>query len=320
MRLANLLRDRRKLRFDEMLDRLEVSPATLKRDLKYLREQLGTPVAYDPFERSYQIAETSARSRQELPGMWFSEAEFYSLLVAHRLLTTIDPAGALATRMESVLQRAASLLSLGEFLELSQRIEFSIPGRRHVETRNFAAVTAALMRRRRLRLIYFTRSRDAQTTRDVSPLRLKFHRTWYLDAWCHQADALRRFSLDSLRSVSVLEEPGLDMSRQDIEHRMDGGYGAFAGEANHWAVLLFSKKSAQWVGLEIWHLLQRRRWLEDGRLELMIPYDDPTELVMDILRHGAEVEVVAGASLRVAVAEAAQAISKIYESTSALKG
>ena len=44
LKLANLLRGRRKLRFDQLLERLDVSRATLKRDLKYLREQLGTPI------------------------------------------------------------------------------------------------------------------------------------------------------------------------------------------------------------------------------------------------------------------------------------
>lgn len=57
-RLANLLRDRKRLRFDELLERMDVSPATLKRDLKYLREQLGTPVEYDAFERSYHVTES----------------------------------------------------------------------------------------------------------------------------------------------------------------------------------------------------------------------------------------------------------------------
>jgi predicted DNA-binding transcriptional regulator YafY len=38
--------------------------------------------------------------------------------------------------------------------------------------------------------------------------------------------------------------------------------------------------------------------LEDGSYELHIPYSDPRELVMDILKHGAEVEVIKPESLR----------------------
>jgi predicted DNA-binding transcriptional regulator YafY len=59
--------------------------------------------------------------------------------------------------------------------------------------------------------------------------------------------------------------------------------------------------------------MQRMRRLDDGRLELMLPYDKPTELVMDILRYGAEVEVVGSPLLRTAIADAARAISSVYE-------
>lgn len=313
-RLANLLRDRRKLRFDEMLERLDVSPATLKRDLKYLREQLGTPVQYDAFERSYQVADAPQRHRQELPGLWFSEADLQSLVLAQRLLEEVDPSRALAPRLEAVVERVQALLAQGDVAQdLASRICLRTPGRRPVESGVFSAMAAAVMRRKRLRLGYFTRSRQAQTEREVSPQRLVHHRTWYLDAWCHQAQGLRRFALDAVGSASVLEAAAVEMPLSEIERLMDGGYGAFAGEPNHWAVLVFTPQAAQWAGREIWHPMQRTRRLEDGRLELMLPYDDPTELVMDVLRHGAQVEVVGNPALRQAVAQAARKVCALYE-------
>jgi hypothetical protein len=52
--------------------------------------------------------------------------------------------------------------------------------------------------------------------------------------------------------------------------------------------------------------------LDDGRLQLMLPYDKPQDLVMDILRYGAQVEVVGNAALRLAVETAARAICALY--------
>lgn len=98
-----------------------------------------------------------------------------------------------------------------------------------------------------------------------------------------------------------------------MERLLDGGYGAFAGEPNHWAVLVFSPDAAQWVSRELWHPMQRVRRLEDGRLELMLPYDKPTELVMDILRYGAEVEVIGNPALRAAVISATEATLHVYK-------
>jgi len=48
---------------------------------------------------------------------------------------------------------------------------------------------------------------------------------------------------------------------------------------------------------------QQGRDQPDGRYELKIPYSEAPELVMDILRHGENVEVVEPAELRRHIAE-----------------
>jgi len=55
---------------------------------------------------------------------------------------------------------------------------------------------------------------------------------------------------------------------------------------------------------ERWHPEQAGQYLTDGCYELRIPYRDSRELVMDILRHGAEVEVLEPEALRTEVAGA----------------
>jgi predicted DNA-binding transcriptional regulator YafY len=69
------------------------------------------------------------------------------------------------------------------------------------------------------------------------------------------------------------------------------------------AVLRFTPERARWVADEHWHPQQQSQSLEDGSYELRIPYSDPRELVMDILKHGEEVKVISPESLRDAVAE-----------------
>ena len=59
-----------------------------------------------------------------------------------------------------------------------------------------------------------------------------------------------------------------------------------------------------------WHSRQVGQYLTDGRYELRIPYRDERELVMDIMRHGADVEIVAPGTLRDGVkARLTQALS-----------
>jgi predicted DNA-binding transcriptional regulator YafY len=133
----------------------------------------------------------------------------------------------------------------------------------------------------------------------VSPRRVIYYRgNWYLDGWCHEKRAMRRFAIDAVRVVSVLEEPAVEAPASE-----QPGYGIFSGPAEHTAVLLFDSVAARWVAGEEWHPQQRASALPDGGLRLEIPYSDPQEILMDILRHGPHVDVVSPTSLRDSVAE-----------------
>jgi len=71
----------------------------------------------------------------------------------------------------------------------------------------------------------------------------------------------------------------------------------FAGQDLEWAELKFSPKSSRWVASQTWHPKQRSRVAEDGSYLLEVPYADDRELVMEILKYGPEVEVLAEAGI-----------------------
>jgi predicted DNA-binding transcriptional regulator YafY len=67
------------------------------------------------------------------------------------------------------------------------------------------------------------------------------------------------------------------------------------------AVLRFSARRARWVAKERWHRDQEGRALPDGRYELRVPYSNTPELLMDILKYGPDLEVIAPQELRAEV-------------------
>jgi predicted DNA-binding transcriptional regulator YafY len=67
------------------------------------------------------------------------------------------------------------------------------------------------------------------------------------------------------------------------------------------------------VSVEAWHPDQKGRFEPDGRYVLELPFSDPRELAMDVLRHGAHVEVLEPASLREAVRRQLAEALKQYE-------
>jgi predicted DNA-binding transcriptional regulator YafY len=131
------------------------------------------------------------------------------------------------------------------------------------------------------------------TEREVSPQRLVHYRdNWYLDAWCHLRTALRSFSVDAIQRVEVLDRTATEVREEELDQVLGAGYGIFAGVAGQWATLRFAPERARWVAAETWHRHQHSRWDAEGRWVLTLPYADPRELVMDILRHVPDVEVL----------------------------
>jgi predicted DNA-binding transcriptional regulator YafY len=323
-RIETLIRSRGHVSFATLLDELEVSPATLKRDLEFLRSRLGAPIEYDRDLNGYRFGSVYAGGRHELPGLWFDEAELYSLLMAHQLLSSLDSDGLLSRHLQPLLGRIHQLLGSGEATAaetLMQRVKIVTALRRPVPSQQFERVSAALLSRRRLHLRYLTRGRSEVSERDVSPQRLVHYRnTWYLDAWCHRAEALRRFALDAMEAATLLDGRAVDVALAEVQARMDAGYGIYAGGRRRWAVLAFEARAAQWASREEWHPDQKGRWLADGRFELRLPYVDDTELVMDVLRQGEEVRVLAPPALVDAVRARLAAAAALYADDSCRPG
>jgi predicted DNA-binding transcriptional regulator YafY len=62
----------------EIEEDLEVSHATFKRDIEYLRDRLNVPVIWSRKRQAYVL--DPGADVAELPGVWFSPAEIYALL------------------------------------------------------------------------------------------------------------------------------------------------------------------------------------------------------------------------------------------------
>src|SRR5690606_33394827 len=141
-----------------------------------------------------------------------------------------------------------------------------------------------------------------ETEREISPQRLVHYRdNWYLDAYCHLREDLRSFSVDAIRAAHMLEAPAQEVAEDRLEALLGSGYGIFSGETVAWARLRFTPERARWVSAEQWHPSQRTRFEDDGSFVLEVPYSDPRELLMDVLRHGAEAEVLGPPELRAAM-------------------
>lgn len=315
--IDHLLANRRFVAFDELMTRLGVSRATLKRDLAYMRDRLNAPIIFDRELGGYRFGQSANNvgEHYELPGLWFSAEEIHALLTMQHLLSTLDTGGLLGPHIQPLLARLTGILgsSAGETAEISKRIKMENIGVRHFHLEHFQAIGSALLRRKRIQIEYHAKGYDETTEREISPQRLMYYRgNWYLDAWCHLRKALRSFAVDSIRRVEILEKNAIEVAEQKLDDTLGSGYGIFSGKKVTWAVLRFTRERSRWVAGEYWHPKQKSRFLPDGSYELSFPYSDDRELVMDILKYGAEVRVLEPEDLIQKVKEQAERLVKVY--------
>lgn len=288
----------------DLQSRLGCSRATLTRLIRDCRDLLHFPIVFDTDRQGY-LLDRSSGVDYELPGLWFNAAEIHALLTSHYLLSKLRPGlfephiSPLKDRLESLLRhRHAGSRSVFE------RIRILPMAPREVDLEQFQKVTDALVNRRRLRIKYSSRSKEELTERWISPQRVVYYRdNWYLDAWCHDRDGLRTFSLDRM-SVAQTGAEATDIPEADLDAHFSATYGIFAGPPVGEAVIRFTAFAARWVADEHWHPRQQGRVLPDGGWELTVPYADPRELVREILKYGPEAQVLAPPELRALVKEA----------------
>ena len=306
-RIDQLLQERGVVSRREFLDALEVSPATFKRDLEYMRERLNAPVAWDADARGYRYAAAPQRGpRFALPGLWFNEGEAFALVMMEHLLASLDQGGLIGPHIAPLRARLTAILGTGDSsaAEVRKRVRLLAFAQRRLPLEHFETLGRATMKRQRLHIGYHARSTDVTSARDVSPQRLVHYRgNWYLDAWCHLRNDLRTFAVDGIRHATIQDEPAREVSTKALEEHLAAGYGIVrSGRELTWAKLRFSAERARWVAAEAWHPDQRGAFDACGRYTLEVPYRDDRELALEIMKHGPEVEVLAPLELRAKIA------------------
>jgi predicted DNA-binding transcriptional regulator YafY len=301
-KIDQLLQDRKIVSRDDFLSLLEVSLATFKRDLEYMRDRFNAPVIYDAELRGYRYERSSnSKTKFSLPGLWFTEQEIFALITMQQLLENLDQGSIIGPHIQPFLSRLDAVIGEGESSskEIRKRIKLVEMGRRIQGSHFFSEVGVALFKRHRIEIQYYARASNEITLREISPQRLIHYRdNWYLDAWCHLRDGLRGFSLDGIRAITPVNKKAIEVSIKSLDQFLATSYGIFAGESKHTAKLKFTPERARWVAAELWHPDQRGSFDESGAYILEFPYSDDRELLLDITKHGAAVEVLSPKVLR----------------------
>lgn len=285
---------------------IEVCTKTIQRDLEFMRDRLGLPLAYDPLRFGYRYTEEVA----SFPSLQITEGELFALLVAEKALQQYrgtpfeQPLVSAFRKMAESLPDTVSL----NLADWEQTISFRMSAEPIVKVEIFNALARATAARRQLALDYRKPGRKAAETRVVDPYHLaNINGEWFLFAHCHLRQDIRTFVPARILAVRETGSTFRRPSAFSVEKRLRNSFGVIAGQGEFRVTIRFTELVADYIREKRWHPSQQLHELPDGGVELRLRLSSLTEVQRWILNWGGQAVVIAPPELAEAVQAAAAA-------------
>lgn len=285
-----------------LVERFEVSLATARRDIAYLRDRLMAPLAFDSRRNGFYYTE----SNFSLP---FTESPKVILLLGMLSRFATEAGLRELPEIQQLEKKLAAMLS-ADHAQLMQSLYCEWIEVESINMEVFRVIVEAVVSRRAISINYAARG-STSSSRTIEPQRLcNYQGRWYLLAHCRLRRELRMFHLARITSAHLENDriafrPGLE------ESYLQASFGIFKGERTTTAEILFTGAAAELVQHQHWHRDQQLEATSAGLL-LRLPVSDDREIAMKVLQYGASARVLAPESLQQKVAGEIAAMATLY--------
>lgn len=283
----------RKERFpnaNKLGEHFEIAPKTAQRSIDHFRDRLNAPLEYDKSNKGYYYTDPFF----QLPVIRISEEELLALLISRKLITEAS-AGSLADELGSVSTRLGSLLSANLPGRAKPEDAFSFRWKNISPTDplTFKVVTSALLHGKLLTFCYYSPTASNCTMRTVEPHHMvNYMGNWHLIAYCHLRGDWRDFVLGRM-SLCITDGVAFQFrSKEEWHPFLQNTFGIFQNRNSFDVVLRFTPDRSRWIKGEMWHEAQSEIVQDDGSLVRTLPVSHEAEIMMEILKHGSQVEVL----------------------------
>ncbi len=295
----------------KLAEEFEISTKTAQRSITFISERLNAPLAYVSAHRGYIYEDNT----WELPGLWLHEDELVSLVLSFRLATAV-PDTHIKSSLKKLLNQIIANHTTGKISidDISEKISVKNIAYARTSEVIFHRLLGALLWSKPIRIEYYSPHNDQSTARDILPLHLlNYMGTWHIIAHCSVKNELRDFVLSRIKSVDGCDKPiNARIEPKSVQDYIRKTFGIFRGPETTNVCLRFARDIAPWIAEQSWHPDQKVTIGKDGRLNLTIPVADFREIKREILRYGAQVEVIAPAALKNEVKKEIEKMRKVY--------
>ena len=303
----------------DLADALGVCGKTVQRDMRYMRDTMRTPVAYDPHRKGWKLTDRNAVG---LPLSFVAKKERLAIMVLGQVVSQYDGTP-LGETMQPAFEQMLSLLFSGNAEEeekvrqFAKRVSFVSAPPPPMNAPIWKAIVSALQTNQRLELVYRKGGSGAPTERKFDPYGLIVrNRDWFLHGYCHLRKHTLNLFLPYIASARLIDDDWFNLPQDfDLHAYTRGGFMGLraAGKRIRKVELRFSPECAAAARSAPFARDQQEVVERSGHLCVTFKTDAFFQLWREVLRWGSDVEVLSPADLRRDVIEIAREIVAIYQ-------
>lgn len=282
MRMHQLLQTGKFPNASRLAGEFEVSTKSIHRDLEFMRDRLGLPLAFNAERNGYYYTQ-QVRS---FPTLQMTEGELMAMVVAEKALQQYR-----GTNLEKPLLSAFKKMSASlpdtisvNLADWEQTISFSTRAEPILDLATFKILGEATANREQLELLYRKPGQRESEIRVVDPYHLaNINGEWYLFAYDHWRKDIRTFVPARMKRVKPTGKTFTRPHKFSLEKRLHDSFGVHSAQGEFQVVIRFNELVADYIREKKWHPSQQLHELKNGGLELRLKLSSLPEIERWIL-------------------------------------
>jgi predicted DNA-binding transcriptional regulator YafY len=282
MRMHQLLQTGKFPNASRLAGEFEVSTKSIHRDLEFMRDRLGLPLAFNAERNGYYYTQ-QVRS---FPTLQMTEGELMAMVVAEKALQQYR-----GTNLEKPLLTAFKKMSASlpdtisvNLADWEQTISFSTRAEPILDLATFKILGEATANREQLELLYRKPGQRESEIRVVDPYHLaNINGEWYLFAYDHWRKDIRTFVPARMKRVKPTGKTFTRPHKFSLEKRLHDSFGVHSAQGEFQVVIRFNELVADYIREKKWHPSQQLHELKNGGLELRLKLSSLPEIERWIL-------------------------------------